>query len=438
MDGDGLPDLWIGLGGLDDGRVGDVGGAILVLGPFNGPFDRSAATATLLGTTEDEVAGGTIASVGDVDGDGRGDLLLGTPDYQGPGGAYLALSPFAGSASLADAHVKFLGEGVDEVGLAVAGPGDVDGDGLADVLVGAPGAVGETGAVYVVSGASLSGTVRLSDVADAAWLGERGGDRAGDALAAGSDADGDGVADAIVGAPGNSSGGEDAGRAYVVSLAAPSGDLADAPTLTGDNHDASSDGFGSAVAFAGDVDGDGAADVLVSAPYWELDELPCACDYDCGYDANACAYEMYACTACFDDGAAFLFRGPIAGDLGVGDADAVWDGTWGEGIGDTIAGLGDVNGDGFDDLGVHGPGGMDKGDVYVLYGSAAPASGAVDTLAGAVLTGGTGYAYAGTALAGGDLNCDGYADFVVGARGEDGNASMTPYGGTVWVVYGGP
>jgi len=173
---------------------------------------------------------------------------------------------FGGSRFDDRADVTLTGAGAgDSFGFSVAGVGDVNRDRYADVAVGAyhNGAGGkDAGRVYIYNGAPSP-----SDHAAFVLTGEAAGDAFGYAVAAAGDGNGDGFADLAVGAYGNDAGGSAAGRAYVYfGGSAPDGDADFMQT-----GDATLDNLGFAVSGAGDVDGDGSADLIVGAPYSDGD-----------------------------------------------------------------------------------------------------------------------------------------------------------------------
>jgi len=162
VDGDGQDDLVTGASGTDT-TDSDAGTVYVFLSSTSGDYDAAEADAMLEGSAADDAAGSAVANAGDVDGDGRDDLLIGAPGEDSTdtdaGAAYLVLGPVSGTSLLSDAAAVLLGEAAgDEAGSAVAGAGDVDGDGAGDLLVGAPladDAFTNAGAAYVVFGGAL-------------------------------------------------------------------------------------------------------------------------------------------------------------------------------------------------------------------------------------------------------------------------------------------
>ncbi len=245
LDGDGIDDLVVGASGANTVYVH--------LGPVSGQRDLGDSDFDFTGSTGGRLAM-ALAAPGDIDGDGWNDILLSGPGHLFDGGtdpytgqAYLFLGPITADRTAEDASAElYLGPGHDESLLGrSACTGDIDGDGLLDVALGAPGAgrkhstvlndsgdangdgradilIGaphnnddedSNGAVFIFYG-SVTGTAESSD-ADATLAGEGAENYAG-LVAGGADADGDGFDDLLVGAPGESTNGTWAGAAYLV------------------------------------------------------------------------------------------------------------------------------------------------------------------------------------------------------------------------------
>jgi hypothetical protein len=301
------------------------------------------------GEARDDFATSGLAWAGDTDGDGLDDLLVGakTNDRGGTdsGVVYLITAAAPSRADLDDAAVTlFVGSAGDNAGRAVAGA-DLDTDGLADVIVGAPqnavvGLYG--GAVYVAAGGGATGIRDLAD-ADVRLLAEANLDYAGTAVVNAGDVNGDGADDLVVGGTGV---GPSGGGYLILGGSMPSGALRDA----GVRFDgAFGDGAGSSLAAAGDVNRDGFDDVLFGA-------------YNCATPAG-------------DSGCAFLVLGsPTPGPRSLLDAEATLYGvTDGDDAGFALAGVGDMNVDGYDDvlIGAYrvdvGPFGQ-AGTAYLVFG----------------------------------------------------------------------
>ena len=244
------------------------------------------------GEIEGDRSGRTVAFAGDVDGNAVPDVMIGAPEALPEdtfaGRVYIAFgllnSEGIDLAELGDGDGGFVvnGEGGDAgTGEAIAAAGDVNGDGLDDLVIGAGetnaggGPAGDVvGRTFVVFGKMDHDAVSLADV----HAGEGGFSITGAAMAdfSGADVDGsgdvngDGLADVIVGAPFSDPHGPESGRAYVVYGKADGSpvSLADVEAGVGGfaiEGEAAQDFAGNAVANAGDFNGDGFDDVVVGA-----------------------------------------------------------------------------------------------------------------------------------------------------------------------------
>jgi hypothetical protein len=253
---DGRADLLVGAPGTNEGT----GEARLFLGPVSAWGGLAQAEAVFTGPSAGAMAGASVALCPDVDGDGVADVLVGAPQDAGHGAAALFLAAVA-SAAWGDADAHYLGTSPgDEAGI-VASAGDTDGDGYGDFLVGAPG-WGGYGKVWLLLGSAFPPSSLAG--ATASVVGLSSGDRLGASLAAAGDFDADGHADLMLGSPGADDPAPDAGSALLFyGPVAGVMDAADAGVqILGP---ASGAQIGTGLGGAGDLDQDGFSDLLVGA-----------------------------------------------------------------------------------------------------------------------------------------------------------------------------
>lgn len=334
VNGDGLGDVLVGapLAGVSqaEGRVAR-GRVYLVFGRERpGVIDlaREPSAAVRLEPSDDAYfVGSSLAGIGDVNGDGRDDVAVGASARRGDAGGWIvyggALPPTVQLGALGDRGVTLLGAGGP---LNVAGAGDQDGDGLADVVVGSP-SDGDRGRVRLVSRLQGAGSRDLATVPG--LLGARG-DRFGSSLAGGRDVTGDGRPDVVVGAPGETNAYGPRGKVQVIPGPWPT-QLTEARAVAGPRlvEGAMTGRFGRSVDVLPDSTRDGRAEVLVGQP---------GTSPGCRLGA----------------GSAWIFDGrPEPGPFTVGAANGwtrLTGSTFGGGSGAAVAGADDVTGDGRPDV----------------------------------------------------------------------------------------
>jgi hypothetical protein len=401
-DNDGYDDLVVGAPGNDRGGSSS-GAAYIVRGGVAGDLDLSASIV-LTGEDSSDSAGIAVAGLGDMNLDGKDDVIVGaTGDDEGGSNAGKVYFVRGGGASLdlSSATGRLIGENAsDAAGCAVAGPGDVSGDGKPDLLVGAYGRSSSAGAAYLISSQPTATDLSAST---AILTGESSSDYAGYALDGAGDLNGDGVADFVVGAYGDDDVASAAGAVYVfLGPVTGSASLSSADAKV--RGAGSSHNFGKTVGGGGDQNGDGYDDFLATSPEY-------------GY------------------GTVYLMNGPITGTATVTTVvDATLTTASSEDLGDALDIGGDIDGDGIGDVLVGAPSASGGGRSYMLLG---PLSGAVtvSTAYDGYFSGTTSNDYFGRAVAfAGDHDGDGLDDFAVGSAGEDDGGSAA---GSAWLIAGG-
>jgi hypothetical protein len=415
VNGDGYSDLAVGVPDYDGGQTGE--GAVFVY--YGGPAGLAVGSAGWAAESDQENAhlGHAVSVAGDVNGDGYTDVIVGAPDYDdgqtdegmafvyhgGPAGFVAGLADWMAAGDQENAHF----------GGSVSTAGDVDADGYSDVVVGAADYDGDQvdgGAAFVYHGSAAGLAVGSAD-----WTatGDQQAASFGASVSVAGDVNADGYSDVIIGAPMVDITGTvtltDAGQAYVHCGSATGLITGTASWMAwGDQASAH---FGAAVSVAGDVNGDGYADVVVAAP-----------DYD-GVQP--------------DEGAVFVYHGGSAG-AGEGPADWIAAGDQaGAHFGAAVSIAGDVNSDGYADVIVGAP---DYDGVQSNEGAAFVYPGGPTGLAAASTwsnqpTDQMDARFGAAVSTAGDVNGDGHSDVVIGATGYD--HEHTDEGGA-FVYHGGP
>ena len=517
VNGDGVDDLLIGApdadanGNFNNGltyvvfgsSTGVVGsGGVLELSALN---NTTAATGTaglvINGIDAFDTAGTSVSTAGDVNGDDIDDLLIGADGADPNGGAsgetYVVFGSSTGvvgnggvldlsalnNTAVATGTAGLVINGInaaDASGYSVSTAGDVNGDGIDDLLIGAdgadPGGNSYAGETYVVFGSSTGvvgngGVLELADLNNTTVATGTAGllingidafDFSGISVSSAGDVNDDGIDDLLIGADGAlANGNTSAGEIYVVfgsstgvvgnggvlELSA----LNDTTVATGTaglliNGISAYDDAGNSVSMAGDVNGDGIDDLLIGAE-----------DADVNGNFVDDTGEIYV---------VFGSSTGVVGNGGILDLSALNDttaatGTAGllingidtdDGAGNSVSAAGDVNGDGVDDLLIGAqyadPNGLSSGETYVVFGSrtgVVGSGGVLDLSAlnnSTVMTGTPGLVINGinavdlsgaTVSAAGDVNGDGIDDLLIGAPDADVNNNLA---GQTYVVFG--
>lgn len=451
VNGDGYDDLIVGAYAADPTSRTDAGKSYVVFGTANNAAINLSAVAqgtggfVINGAAASDQSGYSVSNLGDMNGDGLADLLIGAryASSSNVGYAYVVYGKTNTTAidltAVEAGNGGFVIKGTstsDYAGTSVSSAGDVNGDGIVDLIVGAPYAevtttLPNSGRSYVVFGKANNTAVNLSAIATGTGgfviNGVANSDYTGSAVSSAGDVNGDGLADLIVGGYGSGA----AGLAYVVfgkaTTAAVSLPTATATTFAGGfaiKGVTSGDDAGYSVSNAGDVNGDGLADLLVGARNADLT------------------------TAALNSGKAYVVFGKTTtstvslSSVAAGSGGYVLNGPTANGqAGLSLSYAGDINGDGLADTIIGAPNASTyAGKTYVAYGksttTAISLSNIEKGIGGFVVNGYSSYDYSGTSVTyAGDINGDGFDDLAVGVYGS--NVGSVVDAGKSYILFGG-
>lgn len=457
VNGDGIDDIIIGANLADPNATNGAGQSYVVFGSsagFSASFDLSTLDGTngfvVNGINVSAQSGYSVSSAGDVNGDGIDDILIGAPAAPGYGFAVTAgesyvvfgsNTAFAASMDISalDGTNGFIINGLldnDSFGVDVSAAGDVNGDGIDDIIIGAfsadPAGNADAGESYVIFGSDAGFTQYfdpsiLDGTNGFVLSGINAGDNSGVSVSNAGDVNGDGIDDVIIGAVyADPNGLAGAGESYVVfgSNAGFAANI-DLSTLDGSNGFAISsveagDTSGFSVSSAGDVNGDGIDDIIIG----ELGNAATSNESYVIFGSNT-GFGATLSLGSLDGTNGFIINGITTGDR----------------TGYSVSSAGDVNGDGFDDILVGAPASdANAGESYVIFGSDQAFSANLDL---STLDGSNGFALQGALVgdsigwsvsAAGDVNDDGVDDIIIGAPyGDPGGVNAA---GESYVIFG--
>ncbi|MBK8983713.1 MAG: FG-GAP repeat protein [Ignavibacteria bacterium] len=373
VNGDGYQDVIVGVPFNDAGGVN--AGRVYIY--FGGVNFNSSPDKIFTGTTGVQL-GYSVSGAGDVNGDGYDDVIIGLPAYStNTGRAYIYLG---GSNMNLVVDAILTGEATNNYfGTSVSDAGDVNGDGFADVIVGAPNNASNTGEAYIYYGGSV-----LNNAVDVTLNQGLANNLFGLSVSKAGDFNGDGFGDVIVGASGYLT---NVGRAYIYYGGSPMNSTADNISFGF----ISNEFYGYSVSDAGDFNGDGYSDVVIGAYGHSL--------------SMGRAYILYG-GATPDNTVDVVFTGQNIGDE----------------LGRSVSSAGDVNGDGYDDVIAGAPNfNSGEGSAYLYRGGETPVTSFAKILPAENAGDRMGHSVSGC----GDINGDGNDEFIVSATLNDQNGTSS-------------
>ncbi len=406
VNGDGLDDIIVGAPARDVvGSPSALPGSVSI---FSGAYNLLDSTTLLTQTGHENgmLFGCAVAILGDVNRDGFSDFIVGGALKEFEGIIDVGRSSLSfGNTDLDSTAYAFNGtESNEEFGTAVARLGDINNDGYLDFAIGSHKHSG--GGVRQGSAYIYLGGVTVDTIPSLILNGNESDCRFGSALSGIGDVNNDGYDDFLVAAPKHDASSFDRGQVYIY-LGGPTLNSTPILTLSGLQDECQFGTFGTGI---GDINGDGFDDFMISSPYFDI--------------------------ATGDEGQTYVYFGGASLDT---IPDLVIDGDQTLSFsGVNISGLGDINGDGFDDFAVGAyardinAGGDNRGRVSVFFGSSTP-----DNIPDMTIDGDEDLAALGFVSMIGDINGDGFDDFKVGAYKHDANGNPGSDRGRVYVYLGG-
>lgn len=403
VNGDGYSDVVVTAHNYDSEEQENTGRGFVYFGSAAGLSAEANAVLDDV-TRKNTYLGFSVSKAGDINGDGYGDIIIGSPAFPGATeGEGIALV-YHGTASGPenDPAIRITGkDSMSRFASSVAAAGDVNGDGYSDVIISSTPLTGSVSYIHFGSNAGIKkqAEVTLDDITPALGF--------ADEAAGIGDVNGDGLSDVMIGAlnydeePRNN-----IGKIYAY-YGSPAG-LSSASSQTVESNQSSS-GFASGLQTAGDVNGDGYSDVIIGAA-----------NYDQGLSDAGAAFVYYG-------GATGIQNTPSWSAYGTQQAAA---------FGRSVTFAGDVNGDGYGDVAISSllydnSAGADAGRIYIYHsGATGLESSPAQILEGTQPSSAFGYGMAPA----GDVNGDGFGDFVAGAWGSENGVLQNT--GKILVYYG--